>query len=334
MYRKIFSGVAALACLTAVSAENLVANGDFDSNTLANWSVNSRPVSLKTYTVKDGILHGLYQDGIKQKNFVAATSMLPVLDKSCKYEFGAKIKINAAPGKGKQLQIAIREIGSHGRTVGYQNIFPLLTRNGEWIEVTKVLPLREKAAKHQFYIVMCNFEPGDTVDVDYAFVRKIDVPAAKEGNLVANGDFENGLSTWIYGSDANVASTAAAFDAEKGKVLRLTGDPANKSNAFKTVSCSLGKIEAGKYALTFSARSAAVPGKGKLFCARVRTTNAQGRTQRYFGKPIDLSKRDWQECETVFNLDGKAADTQIYISVQNLTAEDTVYLDNITLKKL
>ena len=97
MCRKVFSSIAALVCLSAVSAENLVPNGGFDNNTLAGWSINSRPVSIKTYTVKDGILHGEYADGIKQKDFVAATAQLPKLEAGNKYEFGAKVKINAAP---------------------------------------------------------------------------------------------------------------------------------------------------------------------------------------------------------------------------------------------
>ena len=326
MYRKIFSSVAALACLSAVCAENLVPNGDFSGDKLTGWGVNVRPVSVKSYTVKDGILLGQYQDGVKQKNFVAASAQLPELDRKSKYEFGAKIKINAAPKKGKHLQIAIREVGANGRTAGYQNIFPLLTKNGEWIEVTKVLPIRPQAVKHQFYIIMCNFEPGETVEVDYAFVRKIE--------KAADGDFEAGLTGWFYASDRQVASTALAFDEAKGKVLRLTGDPANRHNAFKTVSKSLGKLEAGKYALSFSAKSGVVPGKNKAFYVRVRAANEKGRTMRYYGKAVDMTRSDWHDNESVFNLDGKAADNQIYISIQNFTAEDTVYLDNIVLKKL
>ena len=326
MYRKIFSSVAAAACLTAFGAENLVPNGDFSAEKLTGWTINSRPVSIKTYTVKDGILHGQYQDGIKQKNFVAATAMLPELEKNGKYEFGAKIKINAAPKTGKQLQIAIRESNANGKTLAYQNIFPLLTKNGEWIEVTKVLPIRPQAAKHQFYIVMCNFEPGETLEVDYAFVRKIE--------KASEGDFEAGLTGWVYASDRQVASTALAFDEGKGKVLRLTGDPANKHNGFKTVSKSLGKLEAGKYALSFAAKSGVAPAKNKAFYVRLRTTNEKGRSLRYFGKAVDMSKTDWHDNEAVFNLDGKAADNQIYISIQNLTAEDTVYVDNVVLKKL
>ncbi len=326
MYRKIFSTVAAAVCLTASGAENLVPNGDFNGDKLTGWTVNSRPVTIKTYTVKDGILHGQYQDGIKQKNFVAATAMLPALEKGAQYEFGAKIKINAAPKKGKLLQLAIRESNAKGKTVGYQNIYPLLNKNGEWIEVTKVLPIRPQAAKHQFYIVMSNFEVGENIEVDYAFVRKIE--------KASDGDFEAGLTGWVYGSDRQVASTALAFDENKGKVLRLTGDPANKHNGFKTVSKSLGKLEAGKYALSFSAKSGVTPAKNKAFYVRVRTTNEKGRTLRYYGKAVDMTKTDWHDNEAVFNLDGKAADNQIYISIQNFTAEDTVYLDNVTLKKL
>lgn len=326
MYRKIFSGFAAAACLTAFGAENVVPNGDFNGDKLTGWTVNSRPVSIKTYTVKDGILHGCYQDGVKQKNFVAASAQLPVLEKGAQYEFGAKIKINAAPKKGKLLQIAIREVNANGRTAGYQNIFPLLTKNGEWIEVTKVLPIRPQAAKHQFYIVMSNFEVGENIEVDYAFVRKI--------GKASEGDFEAGLTGWAYASDRQVASTALAFDEAKGKVLRLTGDPANKHNAFKTVSKSIGKLEAGKYALSFSAKSGVVPAKNKAFYVRLRTVNEKGRTMRYYGKAVDMSKTDWHDNEAVFNLNGKAADNQIYVSIQNFTAEDTVYLDNIVLKKL
>lgn len=334
MYRKIFSSVVVLACLSAICAENLVPNGDFTGDKLTGWGVNVRPVSVKSYTVKDGILLGQYQDGVKQKNFVAASAQLPELDRKSKYEFGAKIKINAAPKEGKHLQIAIREVGANGRTAGYQNIFPLLTKNGEWIEVTKVLPIRSQAVKHQFYIVMCNFEPGETVEVDYAFVRKIEQQTAPAGNFVLNGDFENGLSGWIFASDAKAASTSVAFDAEKGKVLRLTGDPANRHNAFKTVSRSMGKLDAGKYSLTFDAKSKIVPGKKKVFYVRVRTTNEKGRTLRYYGKAVDVSKKDWHANEAVFTLNGKAADNQLYISIQNFTAEDVVYLDNIVLKKL
>lgn len=331
MVGKIFSVVAVLSCFAVSGAENLVPNADF--NTFEQWSVNSRPASIKTFSVKDGILQGQFADGIKQKDFVAATIRLPKLEAASAYEFGGKIRINALPKANKKVQLAIREVGANGKTVGYQNIFPLLTKNGQWIEVTKALPIRKNAASHQFYIVMSNFEAGDTLEVDNVFVRKAEPPVAVAGNPVRNGDFEAGLAGWNYATDRNVASTSIAFDDEKGKVLRLTGDPANRFNNFKTVISDLDKLPAGNYTLSFDAAVKAVPVKNKAFYVRVREVNEKGRSIRYAGTVVNISKAGWQKYAAAITLSGKAAGCQLFISMQNFAADDEIMLDNITIVK-
>ena len=331
MVGKIFSVVAVLSCFAVSGAENLVPNADFD--TLDKWSINSRPASIKTYSVKDGILQGQFADGIKQKEFVAATIRLSKLEAASAYEFGGKIRINASPKANKKVQLAIREVGANGKTVGYQNIFPLLTKNGQWIEVTKALPIRKNAASHQFYIVMSNFEAGDTLEVDNVFVRKVETPAATAENPVKNGDFEAGLTGWSYATDRDVASTSIAFDDEKGKVLRLTGDPASRFNNFKTVINSLDKFPAGKYTLSFDAAAKVAPPKNKAFYVRVREVNAKGGSIRYAGTAVNISKNGWQKYEVAITLSAKAAGYQLFISMQNFAADDEIMLDNITLAK-
>ncbi len=331
MFGKILSVVTLFSCIAVSGAENLVPNADF--NTLEKWSINSRPVSIKTFSVKDGILFGQFADGIKQKDFVAATTSLPKLEVASVYVFGAKIRINAVAKAKKKVQIAIREVGANGRTVGYQNIFPLLTKSGQYLEVSKTFTARKNAASHQFYIVMSNFEPGDTLEVDNVFVRKAEPPVAVAGNPVRNGDFEAGLAGWNYATDRDVASTSIAFDAEKGKVLRLTGDPANRFNNFKTVINDLGKLPAGKYTLSFDAAAKAVPAKNKAFYVRVREVNEKGRSIRYAGTVVNISKAGWQKYAAAITLSGKAAGCQLFISIQNFAADDEIMLDNITLAK-
>ena len=329
MFGKIFSVAAVLSCLAVSGAENLVPNADFD--TMEKWNVNTRPVTLKTYTVKDGMLHGDFVEEVKQKNFVAVSSALPKLEAAVPYVFGAKIRINAAPGKDKKVQFAIREANEKGRTIVYQNIFPLLNKNNEWIEVAKTFTIRKNAVAHQYYIVMSNFEPGDTLDVDYVFVRKKEAVAAAADNPVKNGDFEAGLAQWEYATDRDSASTSIAFDAEKGKVLRLTGDPANRFNNFKTVIGGLDKLPGKTYTLSFDAAAKVTPAKGKACYVRLREINEKGKTIRYAGVAVDFSKTGWQKYEASFALTGRAAGCQIFISTQSLTADEEVKIDNVKL---
>ena len=332
MCRKFLSIAVSAVALMASGAENLIPNGDFSGNNLTGWSFSSRPASIKTYVVKDGIMTGSCVAGINRKDFIAASFALPELEQKTVYEFGAKIKINAVPGVKKSLQIAIREVGAKGRTIGYSNIYPNLNAKGEWIIVQKSFTARRNAVGHQFYIVLANFQEGENVEIDEVFVRKAAELTAAEGNLMKNGDFEAGVSGW-FSNDANCTSTAVAIDAARGKVLRISGDPASKYNGFKTIVREIGKLPAGKYSLSFAASAKVAPGKGKACYVRVRKVDAKGKTIRYIGAQVKLNTADWQEYAATVNVSGKAANNYMFISVQNLAADDVILIDNIKLIK-
>ena len=115
--------------------------------------------------------------------------------------------------------------------------------------------------------------------------------------------------------------------------MRLTGDPANRFNNYKTVINDLGKLPAGVCTLSFDAAARVAAAKGKVCYVRVRETDKNGRSIRYTGTAIDFSKAGWQKYEAKVTLSEKAAGCQIFISMQNLAASDEIMLDNIKLAK-
>lgn len=332
--KKYFVLMLLAAVISAVSAgENLLTYGEFSQDDLKQWFINSRQRPFKPYAIKDGILTGKTAKGMVLNEFISISRDIPALEKNAVYEFGGKVRIKAAPAKDKLFRLAIREVNAQGRSLRYYDLKPMLTADGEWIELSAEFTARPMAAKHQFYIVMANFAPEDQIEIDYIFVRKVDaVPAAADGNLVKNGDFESGVVGWACGGDPFRRSTTIAFDEECGKVLRLTGDVASKVNKFKNVYQALPALEKGRnYTLTFDLRSEFKSGTKLRFGVYVREVNNKQRTIRYVGKFVTATQQEWKSFEHTFTPAKNAAGAMLYITCENLGDNDVAMVDNIKL---
>ena len=315
-----------------VAGENLLTYGDFSQDDLKQWWINSRQRPLKPYSIKDGILTGKTAKGMVLNEFISISRDVPALEKNAVYEFGGKIRLNAAPAKDKLFRFSIREVNDKGRSLRYYDLKPMLTVKGDWIEISGTFTARPMAAKHQFYIVMTNFAPEDLVEVDYIFVRKADTPASADGNLVRNGDFEAGTAGWTCGGDPFRRSTTIAFDEARGKVLRLTGDVASKVNKFKNVYQALPALEKGRnYTLTFDLRSEFKSGTKLRFGVYVREVNDKQRTIRYVGKFVTATQQEWKSFEHTFTPAKNAAGAMLYITCESLGDNDVAMVDNIKL---
>ena len=325
----MFAAAVSVCC----AGENLLPFGEFSQDDLKAWIINSRQRSMKPYAIKDGVLTGKSAKGMPSNEFVALSRDIPALEKNAVYEFGGKIRLNAADAKDKLFRLAIREVNDKGRSLRYYDLKPMLTVKGEWIEVSTVFTARPAAAKHQFYIVMKDFTPEDQVEIDYIFVRKAAaVPAAADGNLVKNGNFESGLQEWSCGGDLFRRSTSIAFDEKQGKVLRLTGDVASRFNKFKCVFQVLPALEKGKnYTLSFAMRGDFKSGTKMRFGVYVRELNNKQRTIRYVGKAITATQAEWQNVEYTFTPAKNAAGAMIYITCENLANNDVAMVDDIKL---
>ena len=317
----------------AYAGDNLLSYGEFAQDDLKQWIMNSRQRPLKPFVIKDGILTGRSVPAMPVNNFVALSRDVPALEKNAVYEFGGKIRLNVTDAKDKLFRLAIREVNAQGRSLRYYDIKPILTANGQWIEVKANFTARPMVAKHQLYVVMQNFAAGEQVDMDYVFVRKAAaVPAATDGNLVKNGDFEAGFGGWIYNSDPQCRSTSLAFDEKQGKVLRVTGDITNRTNKFRNVYQALPVLEKGKtYTLSYAMRGDFKSGAKMRFGVYVREINNKQRTVRYVGKAITATQAEWKTFEYTFSSAKNAVGAQIYITCENMGNEDVAMVDNIKL---
>ena len=311
------------------AAENLVTFGSFSENDLAKWALNSRQKPFKPYSIQNGVLVGQSVDKIPHKNYIALSRQIGALEANGVYEFGGKVKLNAAPGKDKFFRLALREANDKGKTIRYCNIEPLLTSNGEWLEIRSTIKVHPRAKSHQIYVIICNFLPGEKVEVDDIFVCKSEAVPAANGNLVKNGDFEAGTSMWNSAADPTSRSTSIAFDSKRGKVLRLTGDIANRRNKLKTMFQELPVLKKGRN-YTFSFAYKANISAGNKRCARVvvREIRDKVRTVRYIGNPI-TGTSDWKTFERKFTPASNASGAMLLITCENLGDEDVLWVDDI-----
>lgn len=329
---KKFLLMALLAGGTVLSAgENLVTFGSFSENDLAKWTLNSRQKPFKPYAIQDGVLVGQSVDKIPGKEFIALSRAIPSLEANGVYEFGCKVRLNAVPGKGKFFRMALREANEKGKTIRYCNIDPMLNAKGEWLELFGTMTVRPNAKFHQIYLIISNFAPEEKVEIDDIFVRKSEKITPKDGNLVKNGDFESGLAAWTYVTDPGCRSTAVAFDAQRGKVLRVSGDTANRRNRFKTVYQELPVLEKGKvYTFSFAVKANMVPGKNKQSRVAVREVRDKVRTVRYIGNPISAGC-DWKTFERKFTPAPNASGAVLMITTESMGDDDVIMVDDIKL---
>ena len=311
------------------AAENLVTFGSFSEDDLAKWALNSRQKPFKPYSIQNGVLVGQGVDNIPLKEYIALSRSIGALEPNGVYEFGCKVKLNAVPGKGKFFRLALREANDKGKTIRYCNIDPLLTVNGEWLEIRSTMTVKSNAKFHQIYAIISNFLPGEKVEIDDIFVRKSEEVPAKDGNLVKNGDFEAGTAMWTLAADPFSRSTSIAFDSQRGKVLRLTGDAGNRRNKLKTMTQELPVLEKGKN-YTFSFAYKAKIAAGDKRCARVvvREIRDKVRTVRYIGNPI-TGTSDWKTFERKFTPAANASGAVLLISCESLGDEDVLLVDDI-----
>ena len=331
--KRIVALFSVAAAVLSHGAENMLSFGDFAKDDLKQWYLNSRQRPLKPYVIKDGILYGKSVDKIPANDFIALSRPIPALQKGAMYEFGGKIRFNTVPAKGKMFRFSIREVNDKGKSLRYYNISPLLTSKGQWLEIRGIFTARPEAASHQFYIVMTNFTPADSVEIDEIFVRKLETASPEADNLVANGGFEAGLAGWSNPSDVGSASTAISFDGKDGKCLRVSGNQVSRYNRFKTVVQDLPALEKGKkYVLSFSAKANMTAAPKKLFGVWVREVNDKGRTVRYIGDKI-TSGSDWKDYSREFTPAANAAKAILLISSENMADTDEGFADNIKLIK-
>ena len=148
--KKYFVLMLLAAVISAVSAgENLLTYGEFSQDDLKQWFINSRQRPFKPYAIKDGILTGKTAKGMVLNEFISISRDIPALEKNAVYEFGGKVRIKAAPAKDKLFRLAIREVNAQGRSLRYYDLKPMLTADGEWIELSAEFTARPMAAKHQ-----------------------------------------------------------------------------------------------------------------------------------------------------------------------------------------
>ena len=313
------------------AAENLVTFGSFSENDIAKWSLNSRQKPFKPFVIQDGILIGQGVNAIPNKEFIALSRAIPALEANGAYEFGCKVKLTAVPAKGKFFRMALREANENGKTIRYCNIEPMLNAKGEWLEVRGTMTVKSNAKYHQIYIIISNFAVGEKVEIDDLFVRKSEDIPAKDGNLVKNGDFEAGTSMWTIAADPYSRSTAIVNDAQRGKVLRVSGDTANRRNKLKTMYQELPALEKGKnYTFSFAYKANIASAKNKCVRVVVREIRDKVRTVRYIGNPISASS-DWKTFERKFTPAPNASGALLLISCESLGDDDVLLVDDIKL---
>lgn len=156
--------------------------------------------------------------------------------------------------------------------------------------------------------------------------------------LVRNGDFEKGLAPWKCEQrrggkkDLHVLSPQTKF----GKVcLRASGDPENKYNSFIALVQDLpGLDKETEYRFQVKARPAVSAPEGKSFKVAIRQADGKGTGLGYTGFTLKLSGDTWQTYEMRFKPDRRAESCRMYLIGSNLTQEDAVYVDDVSLSPL
>ena len=159
-------------------------------------------------------------------------------------------------------------------------------------------------------------------------------------NLIINGGFDNGsLSQWISNQQGGgkVKLFAICNDAKSGSfALKCNGDQKNKYNGFITLAqvITAKVLPTKQYQLQGFVKSNVKPSAIKNVSLAVRQVNAKGGSITYTKIPIDLSKKDWQYYVKQFQPAKNAVQLQIYLILSQLSSEDKVYFDDLSLKLL
>lgn len=166
------------------------------------------------------------------------------------------------------------------------------------------------------------------------------LPVMGAGNLLKNGDFEQGsLTGWTSNQQGGgrVKLFEITTSPAQGKyALVCRGDQANKYNGFITLvqPLEVKVAEGGQYLFQGSVKPEVKPGAGKSFALAVRQVDGKGGSLSYVRIPVKLDAQEWTPYLKQFTVSPKAEALQMYLIASNLTGEDRVYVDNISFVSL
>jgi len=161
--------------------------------------------------------------------------------------------------------------------------------------------------------------------------------AGKAGNLIRNGNFEEGLQTWRCAQQKDSAILLHSLSAETKSgmnCLRITGDPGNPSNAWVSLSQELPVLQEGiEYRLSFQMRCSVPNPNNKRLDIVIRPYDAEGRLQKVIRYEANILSDLWTYCEMVFIPSKNHVKHVLLITSSNFTSEDAAYMDELDLRQ-
>ncbi len=152
-----------------------------------------------------------------------------------------------------------------------------------------------------------------------------------------NAGFETGaLDGWEPPVPESLFAVTDEAAHSGGFSLRAHGDPDERYNDFAHLvqQIEMTPIPGARYEIEGWVRGSVVPGAGKSARLSIREVNAEGTTIRYNEAWLQPEPDSWQRVTHRFRAADGAVAFQVYVILSNLTAEDVLYLDDITVEAL
>lgn len=160
---------------------------------------------------------------------------------------------------------------------------------------------------------------------------------SKAGNLIRNGNFEEGLEFWSCAQQKGSTLLLHSLSAETKfgmNCLRITGDAGNPSNAWVSLSQELPVLQAGtEYRLAFQMRCSVPNPNSKRLDIVIRPYDAEGRLQKVTRYEANLLSDLWTYYEMVFIPQKDHVKHVLLITSSNFANEDAAYMDELDLRQ-
>lgn len=151
----------------AAAVENLVRNGDFETNSLAPWVSRVGKAQTAPFAIApDGVLNINGDPANKYKAFLTLIQQLPPLQAGKKYQLSFRAKAGLSDVTKKSVAVQVRESDMDNITIVYDGVPQIALGKKDW-QVYKVTFIpRVEADKFELYVRSTNLAQGDTVCVD------------------------------------------------------------------------------------------------------------------------------------------------------------------------
>ncbi len=152
-----------------------------------------------------------------------------------------------------------------------------------------------------------------------------------------NAGFETGaLDGWEPPVPALLFAVTDELAHSGGFSLRAHGDPDERYNGFAHLvqQVELAPIPGARYEIAGWVRGTVTPGADRSARLAIREVNAEGTTIRYDEVWLQPESDSWRHVSQRFRAADGAVAFQVYVILSNLTPDDVIYLDDITLKAL